>query len=207
MFDYRALAVGLLGLSLAGCAISSDLPPAPAQVGEAGPSQVGDYLIGPGDQLQIFVWRNPELTTQVKVRPDGRISVPLIDDMETAGRSPTELSRDIEKRLAKYVEHPIVSVIVSDFIGPFDQQVRVVGEAAKPQAIPYRANMSILDVIIQVGGMTEFASGNRAVIVRHGQQGKESYRVRLDDLIRDGDVSANVAMRPGDIVIIPQSWF
>ncbi|MBF0391640.1 MAG: polysaccharide biosynthesis/export family protein [Alphaproteobacteria bacterium] len=166
-----------------------------------------NYLIGPGDELQIFVWRNPELSTSVKVRPDGKISIPLIEDLVSAGKPPTLLARDIERALKEYVRDPIVTVIVADFVGPFNQQVRVVGEAAEPQAIPYRQEMTVLDVLIEAGGLTEFAAGNRAVIVRRSEGRNDAYRVRLDDLLKDGDVSANVPMVPGDILIIPQSWF
>jgi polysaccharide export outer membrane protein len=166
-----------------------------------------DYLIGPGDNLQIFVWRNPELTSTVPVRPDGRISVPLVEDMPALGKTPTMLARDVEQVLKQYVQEPIVNVIVTGFVGPFGQQIRVVGEAAKPQAISFRANMSVLDVMIDVGGLTRFAAGNRAVIVRKVDGKDEEQRLRLDDLIRDGDVSANVKVLPGDILIIPQSYF
>jgi polysaccharide export outer membrane protein len=166
-----------------------------------------DYLIGPGDNLQVFVWRNPELTATVPVRPDGRISVPLVEDMPAVGKTPTMLARDVEQVLKQYVQEPIVNVIVTGFVGPFGQQIRVVGEAAKPQAISFRANMSVLDVMIDVGGLTRFAAGNRAVIVRKVDGKDEEQRVRLDDLIKDGDVSANVRMLPGDILIIPQSYF
>jgi polysaccharide export outer membrane protein len=166
-----------------------------------------DYLIGPGDNLQIFVWRNPELTTTVPVRPDGRISVPLVEDMPAVGKTPTTLARDLEQVLKQYVQEPIVNVIVTGFVGPFGQQVRVVGEAAKPQAIPYRANMSVLDVMIDVGGLTKFASGNRAVIIRKVEGKDVEHRVRLDDLLKDGDVTANVKILPGDILIVPQSYF
>jgi polysaccharide biosynthesis/export protein len=166
-----------------------------------------DYLIGPGDNLQVFVWRNPELTATVPVRPDGRISVPLVEDMPAVGKTPTALARDLEGVLKQYVQEPIVNVIVTGFVGPFAQQVRVVGEAAKPQAIPYRANMSVLDVMIDVGGLTKFASGNRAIIVRKVDGKDSEQRVRLDDLLKDGDVGANVKMLPGDILIVPQSYF
>lgn len=167
-------------------------------------SKSPDYIIGPRDSLQIFVWRNPELTTGVTVRPDGRVTVPLIEDLQAAGNTPTQLARIIEKQLEQFVQSPVVSVIMNDFVGPFDQQIRVVGEAANPQAIAYSEHMTALDVMIAVGGLTEFAAGNRAVLVRQGQG---SYRVRLDDLIREGDVSANVPVMPGDILIVPQSWF
>lgn len=198
-------AVALLGP--VACSGLEDAPP-------AGPTVEGEspqYVIGPNDSLNIFVWRNPELSQNVPVRPDGRISVPLIEDLQAAGKTPTELARDIEKVLAQYVQNPIVTVIVTGFVGPFDQQVRVVGEAASPQAIPYRENMTVLDVMIAVGGLTQFAAGNRAIIVRkangkaNGEQ--EQFRVRLDDLVNDGDVSANAAVLPGDVLIVPQAWF
>lgn len=162
------------------------------------------YIIGPRDSLQIFVWRNPELTTSVIVRPDGKVTVPLIEDLQAAGKTPTELAREIEKQLEQFVQSPVVSVIMSGFVGPFDQQIRVIGEATNPQAIPFSEKMTALDVMIAVGGLTEFAAGNRAVLVRQGQG---SFRVRLDDLIKDGDVSANVPVMPGDVLIVPQSWF
>jgi polysaccharide export outer membrane protein len=168
-----------------------------------------DYRIGPLDTIQIFVWQSPEFSVTVPVRPDGRISTPLIEDLEATGKTPTQLARDIEEKLKVYVQDPLVTVIVSGFAGPFDQQVRVVGEALQPRAIPYRANMTMLDVMIEVGGLTEFASGNRAVLARGGtgagNQG--TFNVRLDDLLRDGDIGANVPVLPGDVVIIPQSWF
>jgi polysaccharide export outer membrane protein len=166
------------------------------------------YIIGPNDSLNIFVWRQPELTTPVIVRPDGKISVPLIEDLQAAGRTPTELSQDITRVLSEYIQDPKVTVIVTNFVGPFERQIRVVGEATQPAAIPFRRNMTILDVMIAVGGLTEFAAGNRAVIVRKGRDGQEqTFRVRLDDLLRDGDVGANTPVFPGDVIIIPQSWF
>jgi polysaccharide export outer membrane protein len=202
------VASALVGvLSVAGCSgrgseadlAAAALPP----VNTPGP----DYLIGPGDNLQIFVWRNPELSTTVPVRPDGRISVPLVEDMPAVGKTPTALARDLEQVLKQYVQEPIVNVIVTGFVGPFAQQVRVVGEAAKPQAIPYRANMSVLDVMIDVGGLTKFAAGNRAIIVRSVDGKPVEQRLRLDDLLKDGDVTANVKILPGDILIVPQTYF
>ena len=165
------------------------------------------YRIGPGDNLQIFVWRNAELSTNVPVRPDGRISVPLIEDLEVTGKTPTELAREIEKALGVYVQDPNVTIIVTGFVGPFSQQVRVVGEAARPQAIAYRANMTLLDVMIAVGGITDFAAGNRATLVRASADGQKQFRVRLNDLVKDGDISANVEVLPGDVLIIPESFF
>jgi polysaccharide export outer membrane protein len=166
-----------------------------------------EYRIGPGDTLQIFVWQNPDLSVQVPVRPDGRISLPLVQDLEAAQKTPSELSKDITERLETYVRSPVVTVIVTSFVGPYSAQVRVVGEAAKPQAIPFRANMSVLDVMIAVEGLTQFAAGNRAVIMRRQGGQVQEIPVHLDDLMKDGDLSANVAMLPGDVLIIPQSWF
>jgi len=165
------------------------------------------YVIGPLDSLRIFVWRFPELSSTVTVRPDGRLSVPLIDDLPATGKTPTQLARDMEEQLSQYVESPVVSVIVEDFQGPYVQQVRVVGSAADPQAIPYRANMTLLDVMIVVGGMTEFASGNRSTLARVEGNGQKEYTIRLGDLLKDGDVSANVSIQPGDVIIIPESIF
>lgn len=189
---------------LMGC---SSLPEAPSGIPEL-TIEEDSYLIGPTDQLQIFVWRNPELSTGVIVRPDGRISVPLIDDLQASGKTPTELSLSIEEILGEYIQNPEVTVIVTGFVGPFDQQIRVVGEAAQPQTIPFRRSMTVLDVMIQVGGLTDFADGNRAVLIRtRAGEAQESYRVRLSDLLKDGDVSANAYVLPGDVLIVPQSWF
>ncbi len=186
---------------LAACAGTS-YPPAP--VSAASPDY--RYVIGPLDTVNIVVWRNPELSGSVSVRPDGRISTPLVQDVQALGRNPAELARDLEQALAKYIRDPQVTVMVTNFAGSSSEQIRVVGEAAKPQAIPYRQNMTVLDVIILVGGLTEFADGNRAVLVRGSEKGKQ-YSVRLADLVRRGDISANVDMRPGDVLVIPQSWF
>lgn len=200
---FAAIAVSLL---LAACAQQrgEDVAALPNQSADKAPY----YQIGPGDTLQVFVWRNPDLTVTVPVRPDGRISVPLIEDLVVTGKTPTEVGRDIEKSLQTYVQDPIVTVIVSNFVGPFTQQVRVVGEAAQPQAIPYRDNMSVLDVMISAGGLTKFAAGNRAVIARNLGNGQtREIRVRLSDLMKDGDLSANIPMVPGDVLIVPQAWF
>jgi len=170
-------------------------------------SSAPHYLIGPGDAFSIFVWRNPELSRGVVVRPDGRISIPLVEDLEVTGKTPTQLAREIEKKLAIYVKDPLVTVIVTGFLGPFSQQIRVIGEATKPQALPYRENVTVLDIMIAVGGLTEFASGNRAKLVRHTEEGQKEIPVRLEDLVKDGDISANIAVSPGDILIIPESWF
>ena len=166
-----------------------------------------NYIIGPGDDLTIFVWRNPELTRSVPVRPDGRISVPLVEDLVASGKTATQLAREVEQVLSTYVKDPLVTVILGDFVGVFDTQVRVVGEASQPRALPYRTHMTVLDVMIAVGGLTEFADGNKARLVRTVDGQQHEAVLRLDDLIRDGDISANVAVAPGDVLIIPQAWF
>lgn len=199
---WGAALLALATLFLAGCSTLGSHPPAPASVQE----QEHRYKIGPLDTLNIQVWRNPELSATVTVRPDGRISSPLVEDLVAAGKSPVELSREIEKALSRVIRDPAVTVIVSGFQGTFGEQIRIVGEAARPQAVPYRQNMTVLDVMIQVGGMTDFADGNAAVLVR-GAEGGKQYSIRLKDLLKRGDISANVGVRPGDIIIVPQSWF
>lgn len=189
-------------LFVAGCSSMPDAGPAPKSA--ATPQY--RYLIGPLDTVNINVWRNPELSIVVPVRPDGRISTPLVEDLQALGRNPTDLARDVEKALGKYIRDPVVTVIVTGFQGPFSEQIRIIGEATRPQSIPYRQNMTMLDVMIQVGGLTDFADGNAAVLVRGAESGKP-YRVRLKDLVRRGDISANVDVKPGDVLIIPQSWF
>lgn len=169
----------------------------------------GEYLIGAGDSLSVFVYRNPDLSEPgVAVRPDGRISTPLIDDITAAGKTPTQLAHEIEERLKKYIQDPTVTVIVRSFVGPADRQIKVIGEATDPQAIPYRDGMTLLDVMIATKGLTKYAAGNRAVIIRRDAEGKQdTIPARLSDLLKNGDISQNVDMRPGDTVIIPQSWF
>jgi polysaccharide biosynthesis/export protein len=200
--QFRAAAM-LAALALAGCSSGPPLPPAPPPSNK--PS--AQYLIGPGDNLEIFVWRNPDLTTTLPVRPDGRISIPLAEDIVAVGKTPTELARIIEKRLSTYVSSPIVTVIPRGFVGPFDQQVRIVGEAVTPRALAYRANMTALDAMIEVGGLTKYAAGDRATLVRTVSKVQKAYPVHLDSLIHDGDIRSNVALAPGDILIIPQTYF
>lgn len=196
--------VALVVLVLAACAPSHpELPSAPLFPEPL----VSDYHIGPGDNLQIFVWRNPELSTGVPVRPDGRLSVPLIEDLPATGKTPTELARDIEETLGVYIQEPIVTVMVTGFVGPFTDQVRVIGEAAQPQALPYRDTMSLLDVMIAVGGITDFAAGNRAKLIRIVEDAQVVYGLRLDDLLKEGDMAANIQILPGDVVVIPEAWF
>ncbi|MEJ2692063.1 MAG: polysaccharide export protein [Candidatus Thiodiazotropha sp.] len=176
-----------------------------AGVAEGGESPL--YVIGPGDRLNVFVWGDQELSTEVVVRPDGLITTPLVEDLQASGRTPTELARTLEGRLSKFVKSPKVTVSVTNFVGRYTEQVRVVGQAAQPQSIPFRDGMTLLDVIIAVGGLTEFAAGNKAKIVRKVNGQTRQFRVRLDDLIRDGDISANTRMMPGDVLIIPETWF
>jgi polysaccharide export outer membrane protein len=199
----RALALGLVAWAvalLAGC--GTTLPPAPTSA--ATPQY--RYLIGPLDTVSVIVWRNPELSMAGPVRPDGRISVPLVEDIQAQGRNPTDLARDIEKALSKFIRDPVVTVMVTGFQGPYSEQIRVIGEAQRPQSVPYRQNMTLLDVMVLVGGLTDFADGNAAVLVR-GAEGGKQYSVRLRDLVKRGNIAANVDVKPGDVLIIPQSWF
>ncbi|AXA93075.1 polysaccharide export protein [[Empedobacter] haloabium] len=197
-----ALGAAMLGaLALSGCAS------APPPLVDAGPMTPSDYLIGPGDNVNIIVWRNPEVSQSVPVRPDGKITTPLVEDLEAAGKTPTALARDIEKALAKFIQQPVVTVIVTGFTGIYSEQIRVIGQAARPQALPYRRGMSLMDVLIAVGGVTEFAAGNKATVIRTVDGKQQQFRVRLNDLIKEGDISANVAMRPGDVLVVPESFF
>ena len=199
----RTLALAGAAALLAACAgTTARHPPAPATAN----TQDYSYIIGPGDNINIIVWRNPELSLSVPVRPDGKISTPLVDELVAQGKNSTQVAREIEKELAKYVRDPVVTVIVTGFVGPYSEQIRVVGEAARPQFLAYRQKMTLLDVMIAVGGLTDFAAGNEAIILRTSE-GDKKYSVRLKDLIKRGDVSANAEVKPGDILIIPQSWF
>jgi polysaccharide export outer membrane protein len=166
-----------------------------------------EYLVGPGDGMEIFVWGNEELSTGAVVRPDGKMTTRLVEDLVASGKTSTQLARDIETAYAEYVRQPVVSVIVNGFSGVPDQQVRVVGEATSPTGIPYRMHMTLLDLMIAVGGMTEYAAGNKSVLIRLEDGQQVSYGLRLDDLIKDGDISANLTLMPGDIIIISESWF
>jgi len=166
-----------------------------------------NYIVGAGDSVNIFVWRNEELSATVTVRPDGKITTPLIEDVPASGKTPTQLARDMEKELEVYVKNPVVTVMVNGFVGPYSEQIRVVGQASNPQALPYRDQMSLLDLMIAVGGITEFADGNKSKVVRVVDGNWQEFGVRIDDLINGADISANVFMLPGDILIIPESWF
>ncbi|MEJ7934806.1 XrtA/PEP-CTERM system exopolysaccharide export protein [Sphingobium sp. AN558] len=198
-------------VALSGCASSGgtgpQLPPASFVSTQEGPGE--EYIIGPLDDLTIFVWRNPELGAKVQVRPDGRITTPLITDMPAVNKTPKMLADDIKIALSQYIENPLVSVIVNNFSGTFSQQVRIVGATEKPASIPYRANMTLLDAMISVGGLSQYAAGNRARLVRFNRAtGKQTeYQVRLGDLLKKGDSKANVLLQPGDVIIIPESMF
>ena len=197
---FRSLASGMAALFSWGCAPA--FPPAP--VSAASPDY--SYIIGPGDILNVVVWRHPDLSVTVPVRPDGKIAAPLVEDLPAQGKSASSLARDIERVLSKFIREPVVNVVVTTFVGPYSEQIRVLGEAARPQVLAYKNKMTLLDVMIAVGGMTDFADGNKATILRTSE-GKQQYSVRIKDLIKRGDVSANVEMKPGDVLIIPQSWF
>lgn len=206
----RLLAATVLAsVALTGCATTSgpQLPPASFVSMQEGPGE--DYVIGPLDQLTVFVWRNPELGAKVQVRPDGRITTPLITDMPAVGKTPAMLAQDIRLQLSQYIEDPLVSVIVDGFSGTFSQQIRIVGATEKPASIPYRANMTVLDAMIAVGGLSEYAAGNKARLIRFDKASgtQKEYDLRLGDLLKKGDSQANVMLSPGDVIIIPESMF
>lgn len=198
----RWVALGLMTVLVAACTGYGTYPPAPMAAAAAD----YNYVVGAGDTLNIIVWRNPELSLSVPVRPDGKVSTPLVDELVAQGKTSSEIARDVEKALAKLVRDPVVTIIVTSFVGPYSEQIRVVGEAARPQALAYKQKMTVLDVMIAVGGLTDFADGNAASITR-ASEGDKRYSVRLKDLIKRGDISANVEMKPGDVLIIPQGWF
>lgn len=201
-------AILVASLCQSGCSGSSrrvgDGPTGPVRSGDADQSK---YKIGPGDMLEIFVWRNPEISTTIPVRPDGRISTPLVEDMVAVGKTPSELARDMEAVLSTFIRSPSVNVIVKDFHGIYSEQVRVVGQAVNPRSIPFREGMTVLDLVIEVGGLGEFAAGNRAKLVRNVEGGTIEYRVRLDDLLNKGRIKENFELQPGDVLIIPETFF
>ncbi|NIJ29559.1 polysaccharide export outer membrane protein [Sphingomonas insulae] len=204
------LAVGAAASALSGCSSGSGHPELPPASYVASKEQPGEeYVIGPLDQLNVFVWRNPELSAKIQVRPDGRITTPLINDMPAVGKTPSMLAADMKQALGQYVKDPIVSVIVENFSGTYSQQVRIIGATEKPASIPYRANMTLLDAMIAVGGLNQYAAGNKAKLVRHDRDtGKQSeYQLKISDLLKKGDSSANVSLQPGDVIIIPESMF
>jgi len=178
-----------------------------SEIPETVSSNSPGYAVGPGDTLQIFVWDHQDLSTEVQVRPDGKISTPLVEDLQAAGRTPTQLARDIEGVLKEYIRTPVVTVIMQGFVGEGAQQIRVVGQAVAPSAIQFKQGMTVLDVMIAVGGLSEFAAGNKAKIVRKTADGEVEIKVKLDNLLNEGDVTQDIEMRPGDVLIIPQSFF
>jgi polysaccharide export outer membrane protein len=197
--SWRAIVASLTGLALVACASHPDAPASPED-------DSGVYVIGPLDTVEVFVWGDPDLSREVTVRPDGRISTPLVSDMQAAGKTPGALSDDIAAALRPYIQDPLVTVIVGGFAGPVEQQIRVVGEVNEPAALPYRRNLTLLDVMLTVGGLTEFADGNRAVLVRGEGDTRKTYRVRLEDLLRDSDIDANVGLLPGDVIMVPETF-
>ena len=203
MKKYNVLIL-LCSIVLVGCA-GTRIPAPPTDPGQL--VEISDYLIGAGDTLNVFVWRHPEVSVSVPVRPDGKISTPLVEDVVALGKTPTQLAQEIEGVLATYIKQPEVTVIVSAFGNAYGQQVRVVGEATEPRTLRYQENMTLLDVMIAVGGLTEYASGNKSVVVRFADGRQSRFRVRLADLLQKGDITANVDMMPGDILVIPESWF
>ncbi|WP_371195035.1 XrtA/PEP-CTERM system exopolysaccharide export protein [Glaciecola sp. SC05] len=204
---FIALSVLFGALLVSGCSSNSDLPSATSRASLTTDVNDYNYLIGPGDQLSIFVWRNPEISGSFRVRPDGKVTTSLVEDVEVAGRTPTMLARQLEEQLSTYINNPRVTVSVSGFVGPFSEQVRVIGEATNPRAINYTQHMTLLDLMIEVGGLTEFANGNNAKLVRVVDGKHRTFEIAIDDLITDGDISKNVDILPGDVVIIPEAWF
>ena len=207
LFKAVSAVITIIGTSLVitGCGSQPDLPE--VAVDQRFQDQDYMYVVGPGDSLAIFVWGNEELSSSATVRPDGKFTTRLVEDLEASGKTSTQLARDIEKAYSEYVRTPVVSVIVNGFVGVPEQQVRVVGEASQPISIPYRKHMTLLDLMIAVGGLTEYANGNKSGLVRYWGGTEESYGVRLDDLLQDGDISANLNLMPGDILIVTESWF
>lgn len=203
-YFFRVVLAAMLSAVVAGCG-GLRYPPVSSEERLVPPDY--EYIVGPGDTMEIFVWGNEELTTTGIVRPDGKVTTRLVEDLVASGKTSTQLARDIEAAYADYVRQPVVSVIVNGFQGIPTQQVRVVGEATNPSGVPYRQYMTLLDLMIDVGGLTEFAAGNKSVLVRIENGRQQSYGLRLDDLLKKGDISANMAMMPGDIVIISESWF
>jgi polysaccharide export outer membrane protein len=181
--------------------------PAAGADAAAAAAPTSDYLIGAGDVLQIFVWRQDDLSVTVPVRPDGKISTPLINDLVAVGKTPTQVAREMEKALSQYLRSPQVNVIVKEFVGLNSAQIRVTGQAAQPKAVPYRDRMTLLDVVIAVGGLTKFAAGNRSHVVRTVDGKQEEIHVRLDNLMNRGDMKENMPMKPGDVLIIPERVF
>lgn len=207
MLDLKLLCLIVVLSFVWGCSSKNVLPNATLHPSFTTDINDYKYLIGPGDSVNIFVWRNPELSGSFSVRPDGMITTRLIEDIEVTGRTPTQLARELEEKLSVYINNPRVSVTIGGYVGPFSEQVRVIGEATNPRAVNYKENMTLLDLMISVGGITEFADGNNTQLIRIEDGEQKVYRVYIDDLIRDGDIDKNVDMLPGDILIVPEAWF
>ncbi|WOH39603.1 polysaccharide export protein [Thalassotalea fonticola] len=200
-------AIFLLNLLASCSSVGRTLPTATVYPAQTDTATAYNYLIGPGDTLNIFVWRNPEVSGSFIVRPDGKITTSLAEDIPASGKTPTQLARIIEERLSIYLREPIVSITIEDFVGPYSEQIRVIGEATEPSAVSYGKNMTLLDVMIAVGGLTDFADGNDAVLVRIENGKQKQYQLFIEDLIKYGDIKANVDLLPGDIIVIPEAWF
>jgi polysaccharide export outer membrane protein len=218
---YRASALGLaafaltaLGYSGLSAAQAAAKPANPAPAAANAPTTIvpaeskvaDDYVIGPGDTLQVYVWRNPELTVTVPVRPDGKISTPLVEDMVAVGKTPSQLARDVEKVLGEYVRSPQINVIVTQPMAAFSQ-VKVIGQVVRPQSIAYREGLTVLDAVLAVGGLGPFAAGNRAKVVRLENGKSREIKVKLSALVNGGDMTQNIGLRPGDVIVIPESRF
>jgi polysaccharide biosynthesis/export protein len=202
---FRSILLAILALALAGCADGGSI--AASKLSSTPVVSQADYRIGPGDQLKIFVWHNEDLSTSVVVRPDGKISTPLVNDIIAAGKTPAQLTEDLTKVLSEYVRSPKVNVTVVSFVGTFSDQIRVVGQATHPKVIAYRAGMTILDVMLEAGGLAEHASGNKTKVLRVIGGKTQKIAVKLNNLLYDGDVTQNIAMMPGDVVVVPLSIF
>jgi len=196
----------LFAYAISGCSTIT-LPPATIHQSNTVDVASYKYLIGAGDVVNIFVWRNPEVSGTFVVRPDGMITTSLVEDIPVSGKTPTELARTIEEILSTYLREPVVTVTVNNFVGPFSEQIRVIGEASEPKSINYTQQMTLLDVMIRVGGLTEFADGNDAILVRVENGEQKQYEIYIEDLIKNGEISANVDVLPGDIIVIPETWF
>jgi len=202
----KTITLVLLAYVISGCSTLT-LPPATIHQSNTVDVASYKYLIGAGDVVNIFVWRNPEVSGTFVVRPDGMITTSLVEDIPVSGKTPTELARTVEEILSTYLREPVVTVTVNNFVGPFSEQIRVIGEASEPKSINYTQQMTLLDVMIRVGGLTEFADGNDAILVRVENGEQKQYEIYIEDLIKNGEISANVDVLPGDIIVIPETWF
>lgn len=201
------LIYGFIFSTLLACSNLPTLPKATLHPAQTNNAENYNYLVGPGDSVNIFVWRNPEVSGSFIVRPDGKITTSLVEDIPASGQTPTQLARTIEEHLGVFLREPVVTVTVNNFVGPYSEQIRIVGEASKPQAISYAKYMTLLDVMIAVGGLTEYADGNDAVLIRIEDGKQKEYALAIEDLVKGGEISANVNVLPGDVIVIPEAWF